>query len=71
MLEEPTRLQERAPGYSFLILIGYLWLYHTVDLRRQKSSFTKSRNLGDEGPSSHWPSADGQGSSFETVRFEL
>ena len=45
MLEEPTQLQEPALGYSLLNSIGYLWLYHTVDLRRQRSSSTKSRSL--------------------------
>jgi len=50
MQEEPTQLQELALGYLFLNLIGYLWLYHIVDLKRQKSSFTKSRNLRDDGP---------------------
>ena len=43
--EEPAQLQEPVLGYSFLVLIVYLWLYHAVGLKRQKSSFTKSRNL--------------------------
>src|SRR6516162_503808 len=56
MLEEPTRLREPAPDYLFLVLIACLWLHHTVDLRRQKSSFIKSCNRRDDGLPivAHW-----------------
>jgi hypothetical protein len=49
MSEGLIRPPGRVPDYSFLVSIGCLWRFHTVDRRPQNSSFTKSHNLRDDG----------------------